>query len=345
MKRRILYHILFWLVYFIWSGFVSGAYDRLFYRSYVTELFHLPLKLVVTYFLMYFVIPLYFEKRNIGQFILTLLLLIFLSTFVHRIIIYTLIQPLFYPDYSIAFWNYGKILYGAFDVFSVAAIAICIKLFKTRYESVQREKELKTQKLTAELNFLKAQMNPHFLFNTLNNIYALSLNNSPETSNSILKLSELLRFMIHDGSLEKIRLSEEISTLKDYIELEKLRYGDRLNIIFEKDIDNENEMIAPLLLLPFVENSFKHGASESRFASSLNISLYLKNGILTFKVINSKENEEPNKHGIGLKNIKRQLELIYGKYHSLEIKNSSQQFEVSLTINIAEHAKTELSNN
>jgi len=293
---------------------------------------------------MYYVFPLYFEKRQDVQFILILSSLIIISTFTHRIIIYKFIQPLFYTEYTIEFWNYGKLLYGVFDVFSVAAIAISIKLFKSRYESIQREKELENEKLLAELSFLKAQINPHFLFNTLNNIYALSLKNSSETSNSILKLSELLRFMIHDGSLKKIKFSEEINTLNDYIELEKLRYGDRLNIIFEKEIDNEDEMIAPLLLLPFVENSFKHGASESRFASTINISLKQKNGILTFKVINSKENEEFNKNGIGLKNIKRQLELIYGKHHWLEIKNSPQLFEVHLTINNAAHAKTELSN-
>lgn len=345
MKRRILYHILFWLVYFLWSGFVNGAYDGKFYRAYVTEIFHFPLKIIVTYFLMYYVFPLYFKRRRDGQFIFILFNLIIVSAFIHRITIYKFIQPLFYSDYEIHFWNYGKLLWGVFDVFSVAAIAISIKLFKSRYESIQREKELENEKLHTELSFLKAQINPHFLFNTLNNIYALSLKNSSETSNSILKLSELLRFMIHDGSLEKIRFSDEVNTLNDYIELEKLRYGNRLNIVFDKEIDNEDEMIAPLLLLPFVENSFKHGASESRFASTINISLKLKNGVLTFKVINSKENEDVNVNGIGLKNIKRQLELIYGKHHSLEIRNSPYLFEVYLTINIAEHAKTELSHN
>lgn len=342
MKKRILYHILFWLTYFLWSGFVTGTYDDLFFRAYITELFQFPLKIAVTYTLMYYVLPRYFKTQQYGQFLLILFALIIISTFIHRIIIYKFIQPIYYSEYEIHFWNYGKLLWGVFDVFSVAAIAISIKLFKSKYESQQREQELEKEKLRAELSFLKAQINPHFLFNTLNNIYGLSLKKSPETSSSILKLSELLRFMIHDGSLERIKLSDEIKTLHDYIELEKLRYGERLNISFEMEVDNENEMVAPLLLLPFVENSFKHGASESRFAATINITLKLKKGVLTFKVINSKEDERYNNNGIGLKNIKRQLELIYGKDHWLEIKNSPEIFEAYLTINLAKHAEPQL---
>lgn len=345
MKKRVLYHVLFWLVYFLWGSYVTASYDGKFYRAFMNEVIQLPLKISVTYFMMYYLLPKYVITKKYQQLFFIFSLLVICSTLVFRLTMYTIIQPRFYPESEIHFWNYGRILWGVFEIFSVAAIALSIKLYKSKYEDMQREQELEKEKLKTELSFLKAQINPHFLFNTLNNIYALSLKNSPQTANSILKLSELLRFMVHDSSMQKIKLTDEIKIMNDYIELEQLRYGNRLSIVFETDSDNPNEMIAPLLLLPFVENSFKHGASEARFNSSINISLKLKKSILTFKVINTKEDEKYNENGIGLKNIRRQLELIYGKSHELEINNSAHLFEAYLKINLAEHAKAELLNN
>ncbi len=251
-------------------------------------------------------------------------------------------KPYFYPESEFHFWNFAKMLWGTFDIFSVAAIAVSIKLFKLKYEGVEREHELQKEKLQTELSFLKAQINPHFLFNTLNNIYGLSLKNSPQTPDAILKLSELLQFMVHDGAAAEIRLADEIKTLKDYIELEKLRYGNRLQVDLSLDIDNEDQMIAPLLLIPFVENSFKHGVSESRFNSTISIALKLRNGQLHFNVKNSREGNDLNTAGIGLKNISRQLELIYGNDHQLTIKSLETTFEVFLVINLNAHAHAQL---
>lgn len=150
--------------------------------------------------------------------------------------------------------------------------------------------------------------------------------------------------MVHDGAADKIKIADEINTLHDYIALEKLRYGSRLNCTFETTIDNENEMIAPLILLSFVENSFKHGASESRNQSSIHISLTLQNGMMHFTVTNSKEGDSYHSEGIGLKNTSRQLELIYGKNHELNIANLYDRFTVDLKINLKEHAKAQLLN-
>ena len=152
----------------------------------------------------------------------------------------------------------------------------------------------------------------------------------------------MLRFILHDGSMAEIKIVDEIKIINDYIELEKLRYGERLTINFKIDIDNENQKIAPLILLSFIENSFKHGASESRFNSSINISLVLKNEYLSFSVTNSNEGGSYNENGISLKNITRQLELIYENRHRITIKNLHDLFELKLTVNLLEHANIKL---
>ena len=342
MKKRQLFHILFWLIYYLWSSYVTASFDYKFYRAFMSEAITLPLKIVVAYFLLYYLLPKYILTGRYRKLIIIFFLLALTAGFIFRILQGVIILPIFYPQRPFTPWDIGRFMWALFEIFSISAILLSIKLFILKFESMQREKELENEKLQTELSFLKAQINPHFLFNTLNNIYGLSLKNSPQTSDSILKLSELLRFILYDGSMPEIKIIDEIKIINDYIELEKLRYGERLNINFKIDIDNQNQMIAPLILLSFIENSFKHGASESRFNSSINISLLLKNGYLTFSVINSKEGGGYNDNGIGLKNIRRQLELIYESRHSINIQNLKNIFELKLTVNLLEHANIKL---
>ena len=154
-----------------------------------------------------------------------------------------------------------------------------------------------------------------------------------------MKLSKLLRFMLYETKNEQIRISDEIKVLDDYIELEKLRYNDRLTISFLREIDNENEQIAPLLLIPFVENAFKHGASESRFESFINLEMSLHDGMLEFHIENTKEQngKKSNDENIGLTNVRRQLELLYKEYE-VSIKSEDTLFKVFLKINLRQYA-------
>jgi len=311
----------------------------------MTDLIQLPLKILVTYFIIYYLLPKYFNTKKYKQLVLISILLVISSGSIFRIIQGKITLPIFYHERQFTPWDPGRFLWALFEVFFPAMLATSIVLIKSKFESMKREQELQKEKLKTELNFLKAQINPHFLFNTLNNIYGLSLINSPQTSGSILKLSELLRFILRKGTLTEIKIEDEVKILYDYIELEKLRYGERLNYSFQTEIDNQDEMIAPLLLLPFVENSFKHGASESRFISFISIYLKLIDGLLVFKITNSKEKKRgDNENGLGLKNIQRQLELTYGIHHHLDIQNTVNDFSISLTINLKEYEKTQLYN-
>jgi LytS/YehU family sensor histidine kinase len=215
-----------------------------------------------------------------------------------------------------------------------------IKQIRIQLNAKETKKNLIREKLEAELKFLRNQTNPHFLFNTLNNIYALARKKSDQTPEVVMKLSKILRFMLYETKKSYINIGDEIKMLDDYIELEKIRYNGRLIIHFLKEVDNDSQPISPLLLLPFVENAFKHGASESRFESSIFIELKLQDSMLWFNIENTKESVENDDvtENIGLSNVKRQLELMYNDYHIL-VKNKTAFFKVDLRINLNSHAK------
>jgi len=196
-------------------------------------------------------------------------------------------------------------------------------------------------KLETEIKFLKNQTNPHFLFNTLNNIYALARKKSDSTGEVVLKLSKILRFMLYDTGKQFITIGEEIRLIEDYIDLEKIRYDRRLSVTLKKEIDNEAQIISPLLLLPFVENAFKHGAGNARFESYIHIRLKVSHERLLFCIENNKEdgkNGDNNNDCIGLVNIRRQLELLYGEYN-LDVENLSSSFKVNLHVNLESYGK------
>ena len=181
----------------------------------------------------------------------------------------------------------------------------------------QAEQQLRIEKQAAELNYLRSQTNPHFLFNTLNNIYSLARDKSDLAPESILRLSKILRFMLYETSGDYISIEQEIKIIDDYIALEKLRYDDSLHVNFKNDIEDMRQAVPPLLLIPLVENAFKHGVSETRGEPFVDIHLSVKNRQLIFVVKNSAEEfaaERTVKENIGLSNLRRQLELLYTDY-------------------------------
>jgi len=207
--------------------------------------------------------------------------------------------------------------------------------------------QLRIEKQQAELNYLKSQTNPHFLFNTLNNIYSLSRDKSDLAPESILRLSKILRFMLYETSGAYISVEQELKVISDYIALEKLRYDESLRINFNYDIEDMRQALPPLLLIPLVENAFKHGVSETRNQPFVDIHLSIKKRQLAFLVKNSMEgvSEDGNvKENIGLSNLRRQLELLYKDYQ-LSIQQDSSEFTANLKINLASHVENTLHNN
>jgi sensor histidine kinase YesM len=197
---------------------------------------------------------------------------------------------------------------------------------------------LRIEKQEAELNYLKSQTNPHFLFNTLNNIYSLARDKSDLAPESVLRLSGILRFMLYDIKGEWISIKQELELINNYIALEKLRYDDSMRISFRYEIEDMDQPLPPLLMIPLIENAFKHGASEASDPTFVDIHLLVSRQQLTLVVKNSSDlqREDNIKENIGLSNLRRQLELLYKDYN-LSIDRSAGQFEVTLKINLASH--------
>jgi two-component system, LytTR family, sensor kinase len=208
--------------------------------------------------------------------------------------------------------------------------------FRILKETAQK---LRIEKQEAELNYLKSQTNPHFLFNTLNNIYSLARDNNPLAPESILRLSKILRFMLYETNIDFIAIEQELKIMDDYIALEKLRYDESLNVNFNHTIEDMKQAIPPLLLIPLVENAFKHGVSETRNLPFVNIHLSVKDYQLKFIVKNSSETIENQgivKENIGLSNLRRQLELLYQDY-DLSVFQGYSDFTATLKINLKSH--------
>jgi two-component system, LytTR family, sensor kinase len=205
--------------------------------------------------------------------------------------------------------------------------------FRILKETAQK---LRIEKQEAELNYLKSQTNPHFLFNTLNNIYSLARDKSDLAPTSILQLSKILRFMLYETNVDFIAIEQELKIMDDYIALEKLRYDESLTVNCNHIIEDMKQSIPPLLLIPLVENAFKHGVSETRNQPFVNIYLSVKEQQLTFIVKNSSEaieNQVVVKENIGLSNLRRQLELLYQDYN-LSVFQGENDFTSTLKINL-----------
>ncbi|MEP7377475.1 MAG: histidine kinase [Chitinophagaceae bacterium] len=351
MKHRTGLHVFFWLAYLLFESYVEFAWlsspggttpliER-WWMAFFGELSQLTVKIPLSYFIIYLVNNLATKIRKPALNILLAMAALVIAVVLQRFLIIKFILPhLYHEETSAAFiFNWQRMITTFLDLVFVVGIAVAVKQYRLSQRSKEREKGLVKEKLVAELKFLRTQTNPHFLFNTLNNIYALARKKSDDTADVVLKLSKLLRFMLYESKNDSISIAEELRVLNDYIELERIRYNERLTIRFTRSIDDDLQPIAPLILLPFVENAFKHGAGETRFNSFIHIHAQLQKGRLIFTIENSREEEgeETIVENIGLSNVRRQLELMYPE-HSLNMEPGKKTFKVTLAINLSKHA-------
>lgn len=236
-----------------------------------------------------------------------------------------------------------SLLAGLRGGITVGGMAAAIKLMKYWYIKEQRNLQLQKENMESQLQLLKAQVHPHFLFNTLNNIYSYTQDTSPVASQLVMGLSNMLRCMLYECDQKTIPLATEIKLLNDYIMLEKIRYGNRLDISIDVPDNLEDLQIAPLLLLPFVENCFKHGTSQVIEQPWMSLNIQLKRNKMYMRLLNGKE-ESPEKRtgasGIGIQNTRRRLELIYPGKHSLKITNEEEVFIVDLKLELERKTAT-----
>lgn len=347
MEKRIVRHLLFWIAYlafeiyteYLWflSQHPQLGLPRCFSIAFQAEMLvgiviKLPLVYVSFYLLNRYTITFPDRRKLISS--LSAVLILF-SVSAHFLDIYVAVPYIYNYILEVEFFGYQGLINSFMDKVFIVGIAIALKQYMATQRLRVREQLLVKEKLGTELNFLKSQINPHFLFNTLNNIYALARKKSDETADVVLRLSKLLRFVLYETREQKISIAREIQFLNDYIELEKIRYNERLHISFTSQTDEEDAKILPLILVPFVENAFKHGASESTAAIVIKIHLELKDSRLVFVVENNFESDSlvNATEGIGLRNLRRQLELTYSGF-SMETVADGTNFKAQLILDL-----------
>ncbi|KAA3621423.1 MAG: hypothetical protein DWQ02_27760, partial [Bacteroidetes bacterium] len=332
--RIFLIHGVLWSLYvvleFLANYFhISEGHEWTFIRS---TLMSLPVLMVPTYFIALFAVPHFLQEQKQLWFILSILVA---GVFVFFARMYWLEWVNYLESGRHFKMPVSKVLKNVIRDYSVVALAVCLYIIGDwRHRQVQNETLIKAR-AEAELKLLKGQLHPHFLFNTLNNIYSLALLQSEQTADSILKLTDLLDYLVYKAGKQEVLLSREVELLENYLELEKLRYGDKLELETEFKLENEQQKIAPLMLLPFVENSFKHGRSGKD--NKFKVSLKLQSTQEKLKFYIEKFKRETPKHdqkngGVGLKNIHKRLELLYHQKHLLEIDDNGEDFQVKLEI-------------
>ncbi|MEQ1585386.1 MAG: histidine kinase [Cyclobacteriaceae bacterium] len=328
---RILRHTLFWTTDMVSYLVVISANTEITPVIVFGLLSRFPLVMGVVYFILYYLIPKYSIEKNrvpLALWILGMLAFVGIGIRFYR---YYLINPILDPQSIVPpdIFSFSRILGEIFSWMAVTGMAIAIKLIKTKSELQRKNDALMDEKRIAELNFLKAQMHPHFLFNTLNTLYSDAIKTNSKSEQIVLRLSSLMRFILDECSKPLIPLEKELKVIDDYLELEKLRHGNRLQIDWENSIRTPHVLISPLLLLPFVENSCKHTLSLQRGVIQIKIRVSSNENFITLYV----ENELiPTKqsalngvgHGMGMKNVRKQLELLFRQNYTLDIKADSK---------------------
>lgn len=341
LGRRILLHGLFWLVILLFFTFFFGFEGADFNTIITFSAFFLPVTIATTYAFVYKLIPEYLiPKRYLKLILYSLATFLISATYITLSAFYGIIMTLGY-GYEENFPLSKSLIYILISVYLVVAIASAFSLLKYNYSAAAKNEELKNRFLEAqlklkeqELQYLKMQIHPHFLFNTLNTIYGLSLSQNAATPEMILQLSELLDYILYQTKKPLVKLKDEVNHIQNYIDLEKKRFRGNLDVQLNFEEIPSNMELAPMLLLPFVENSFKHGKGND---GKLQISICIKliGEELIFRIVNSiSKGSEINKgEGIGLENIKRRLDILYGKEYDLKIENHLKTFEVHLKLN------------
>ncbi|PLX23430.1 MAG: hypothetical protein C0599_04520 [Salinivirgaceae bacterium] len=332
---RVALHILFWIFVFAGFMFLYGYRNENYLVKLILQLRFGVVEILYVYFVIYFLIPRFLlQKRTVLFFIY------FTLSFTTTIL---------FEQYLMMIWGNTKITLQIIpDSFSspsfywlalenlfVIVLASAIKLVKQWYQNQREKDELKRKNLETELQLLKSQINPHFLFNTLNNINSLIFIDQQKTYETVIKLSELLRYMIYDTKAEKVLLKDEISVITNYVELQRIRIKKTDFIELEINGNLNSIRVAPMLFIPFVENVFKHGKKDASEAPGIIIRLEKKDNKLLFTTRNYiKEKQHTENGGIGIENAKRRLHLIYPDLHELEILNQDGVFSVKLTLEI-----------
>lgn len=353
---RIKRHLLFWFCWWVYFALLHainpfGPEEISYFRNPVFTLtesvFFILAQLPFAYSMLYLILPRFILRKKYIVALLCTFLLSFLSGALHLFLIKVIMPEtlsLILPDRYLPKTqrtesvSFIMALMGNFKgAFTITAFAFVIKFGKYWYMKEQRNLQLQKENSEAQLQLLTAQVHPHFLFNTLNNIYSQIQTDSPKGSKMIMGLSDLLRYILYEGRKPLVSLKKELLMINEYIGLEKVRYGNKLDVHALTPDRSDHIYIAPLLLLPFIENCFKHGTSHMLENPWVNLTIELKDKTLVMKLMNGKANvngTNSQKSGIGINNVRQRLELLYKNKYDLHIREEEEVFVVDLRIEL-----------
>lgn len=335
LTLRPVYHALFWVVLF--CTMVVLGYEHIDDLPFVlgNEAISLAFHMAVVYFNLFYLIPNYLAK-NVLLYLSLLLLTCAIVTPIQLLVLYLKFSGMHYLQDQLV-REQGLLFLGSFFVGLISTILRVI----TDWWRYQREKQkLMTQSIQTELRFLKSQINPHFLFNTLNNLYALTLKKSDKAPEIVLKLSEIMRYMLYECNERRVLLTKEIQYIYNYLDLERLRQPAEADIRFTTEGKISDQTVAPLLFVPFLENSFKHGLNlHVQGGGFVRLHLAVHGDDLEFFIENSKaerapRQEHPKSGGIGLANVRQRLELLYPGSYNLIVEDEPHRYAVTLQLQL-----------
>lgn len=329
-KTSTFYHIIFWV-----SIASSFFVDIIEYFSYdiiafsISILIRLILLFCLIYGNLYVLIPYLFNKKKYVYYWLTLILLTLAFAILYKAVYFKTTDIVFDIPQQ------GRYILNILLAIRFLFISYLFVFLKGWFDQEKKMNEMQIIQLGTELKYLRAQINPHFLFNTLNNIYGLAIIKSNKTPEAVIRLSEMMDYMLYDNNEEKVPLKKDIENLINYIELERIRQGNDAKIEFNIIGEPNDLKITPLLLLPLLENAFKHGINKEPINAFLSATIEIKQNSLIFSIANNKVStptEMTTNHSIGLDNLRKRLTLYYPDKNTIIINDTNKTFEVTLTI-------------
>lgn len=357
-KYRLRRHLLFWCCWYFYFAAMHAAnpfgrpeisYFRSPVYTFTESIFFILVQIPPTYLTLYLILPKLILKKKYLYALLACTVLWFVTGTCHlglSLYVFPKLMAAILPDYllektqrppSASFFM--AVLANGKGNFTIVAFALLIKFGKHWYLKEQRNLQLQKENTVAQLQLLTAQIHPHFLFNTLNNIYSQTQTESPKGSRMIMEMSDILRYILYEGQKSFVPIRQELSMISEYINLEKIRYGNKLDVQLAINVESDELVIAPLLLLPFIENCFKHGTSNMLRNPWISLSIETKDTTLVMKLINGKPRgpkPEAGRSGIGINNVTQRLEALYGKEkYDLKITEDEDVFIVDLSIELS----------
>lgn len=341
LSQRSVYHTLFWLSMLLLLTIFDNT-GKSFFFSLSNEIINVFFYIIIVYFNLLYLIPNYLTKKRFYTYCGLLILSTLIITPLKVIVFYFKFMGLDSVQEELV----QNMNWYFLTTFLIVGSSTIVKIITDWGRQLRERQELQTQTMQSELRFLKSQINPHFLFNTLNNLYALTLKKSDKAPDIVIKLSEMMRYMLYECNEKEVLLSKEVNYIKNYLDLERLRQGKNTEINFKISGNIADQKIAPLMFTPFLENSFKHGLSHNISKGYVNISLGTDTEAetITFFIENSKPDTPMPKSdrrsgGIGLVNIHRRLNLLYPDNYDLKIEDRPHSYAVKLQLNLSHHQK------